>query len=300
MLLTVSKKNNILILITTSLVVLIGACNAPEKTKNDGVDNVSEEYEESPLDHNVSEAKKIFYMLPSPIETAALLKKAGAHYDKDVLNPIENVSKYELAKSKAINLGVYGADLGLASVFDQSQEAMFFISNCKKLADGLGITEAFDQQTLERLEANINDKDSLLHLISETYWITDNYLQSNERSNLSALIMCGGWVEGLYIAVRLQENTGGELLKKRIAEQKYSLNHLLEIVTAYKDAPGMKEVYDELLDLYNIFTQIKLVESEQSEKTNVIGTKKELQITKEQLEAINASVTKIRNNYINS
>ncbi|MBL7984091.1 MAG: hypothetical protein JNM91_03795, partial [Flavobacteriales bacterium] len=59
----------------------------------------------------VRKTKNIFHNIPSPMETAALLKKAGAEYDKDILNDPNNRSKYTSASKQALNLGIYGADL---------------------------------------------------------------------------------------------------------------------------------------------------------------------------------------------
>ena len=187
----------------------ISSCSDSVSEKNDqGVSS------EEVLQHNIEETKALFYSLPSPIETASILQKTGAEYDATILNPVVNVNKYELASTKAINLGIYGSDLSYASVFDQTQEVMFYISSCKKLADGLGLSNAFDAKTMSRMEENINDKDSLLHLISDSYWMADAYLEENERSNLSALIISGGWVEGLYIATQLARSNPNKEVQK--------------------------------------------------------------------------------------
>ena len=163
------------------LIMLFGSCTE---------DIVLEQQEEKEMVINkVEEVKSIFYTLPSPIETASLLQKAGAKYDGSILNPVINISRYELASMKALNLGIYGSDLSCASVFDQTQEVMFYLSSCKKLADGLGLEKAFDTETMKRMEENINNKDSLLQLISDSYWLADSYLKENDRSNLSALII---------------------------------------------------------------------------------------------------------------
>ncbi|MBL4651406.1 MAG: hypothetical protein JKY53_00875 [Flavobacteriales bacterium] len=257
------------------------------------------------LQHNVQEAKSIFYMLPSPIETASLMQKAGAEYDASILNPVLNVNKYELASTKALNLGVYGSDLSYASVFDQTQEVIFYLSSCKKLADGLGLTNAFDAATMVRIEENINDKDSLLHLISDSYWMVDAYLEENERSNLSALIISGGWVEGLYIATRLALTNPTQELVDRVAEQKLSLTHLLAIINTYKGDHGdVNDVYTELLEIQTIFDKIELTKETVETSTNLetgittIGGATRMTLSNAVLEEISTKIESIRNRYI--
>jgi hypothetical protein len=230
-------------------IVMLAGCGG----ENDYAESTIVEEDSSMVSHGADAAKRMFFMLPSPIETSSLLQKAGASYESSILNPIENISKYDLAKKKAINLGVYGADLSYACVFDQSQEAVFFLTNCKKLADGLGIDKAFDAVMMERIEANLDNKDSILYIISDSYWLADAYLQDNERANLSALIISGGWVEGLYIATQLVSSPRNELIVQRIAEQKNSLEQLLEILNFYEKDDEIKSISFELKDLYTTF-----------------------------------------------
>ena len=44
-------------------------------------------------EYKMDKAKEILYMIPSPIEVVSLLKKAGAEYKGEFLNPAENVFK---------------------------------------------------------------------------------------------------------------------------------------------------------------------------------------------------------------
>jgi hypothetical protein len=72
---------------------------------------------------DASNAQKVFYALPSPIETADLLKKAGATYNKEYLNALDNSTKYNTSAGRALNLGVYGTDLSFTTIFDASSES---------------------------------------------------------------------------------------------------------------------------------------------------------------------------------
>jgi hypothetical protein len=278
-------------------IVMLAGCGG----ENDYAESTIVEEDSSMVSHGADAAKRMFFMLPSPIETSSLLQKAGASYESSILNPIENISKYDLAKKKAINLGVYGADLSYACVFDQSQEAVFFLTNCKKLADGLGIDKAFDAVMMERIEANLDNKDSILYIISDSYWLADAYLQDNERANLSALIISGGWVEGLYIATQLVSSPRNELIVQRIAEQKNSLEQLLEILNFYEDDDEIKSISFELKDLYTTFEKITEVKINKKEnQTSLVGESKELILTPEVLNEIKNKVTTIRNQFINN
>jgi hypothetical protein len=75
---------------------------------------------------NINQAKQIFYAMPSPLETAMLVKSAGAAYDEDLLNSIDNAGNYTTNRSMALNLGIYTCDLSFASLFDQTQTSISY------------------------------------------------------------------------------------------------------------------------------------------------------------------------------
>ena len=88
----------------------------------------------------IKAAKQIFYSLPSPLETAMILKRAGAKYNEEILNSADNTSRYNTNKSMALNLGIYSTDLSYASLFDQTQASIRYMTASKKMAEGLGIS----------------------------------------------------------------------------------------------------------------------------------------------------------------
>ena len=249
--------------------------------------------------------KKIFYNIPSPMETAALLKKAGAEYNSKILNDVKNVDRYTAASQQALNLGVYGADLSYASVFNHTQESMFYTSCSRKLADRLGVTSAFNDSTLELMQSKMNDRDALLDIISETYWDVDAYLKDNGRDNISALMIAGGWVEGLYIATQVSASNDTPELRQRIAEQKHSLGDLVGLIGAYQaDDARLEGVKTDLAALQTLFAQVTMpapgATVTQENGTAVIGgNSPAATLTDEQLKSIREKTATIRNSYIN-
>jgi len=129
-----------------------------------------------------SQNKEGFYNFPQPIEQVQLLQKAGATYDKSILNPLENVSKYSVIKSQALNLGVYGADLSYAAVFNQPQDVVLYLAASKKLAEALNIKDDFYTEIMKRMERSSGNKDSLLHIVSDVYQESNESLKENDQS----------------------------------------------------------------------------------------------------------------------
>lgn len=252
-----------------------------------------------------TKAQNVFYSIPSPIETTSLLKGAGARYNASYLNPIENVSKYSTAASRALNLGIYGSDLSFTSIFDQTQESMLYLQCTNKLATSLGINGAFDENTTSRIEANLENRDSLLTIISDSYWNADSYLKQNGQPGVSALIIAGGWIEGLYIATEIAANTKNADIVKRIGEQKLSLDNLVGLLDNYKSAnEGVNDMYGKFSELKKIYDAIPSQPSETTASTDqksgvtTIGNSSSYTLTPEQLKAISDKAAEIRNRII--
>jgi len=246
----------------------------------------------------------VFYSIPSPIETTTLLKKAGATYDKDYLNDIKNVSRYSSASSKALNLGVYGADLSFTSIFEQTQESMLYLKCSSNLANGLGIGDVFGPATISRVEANMKNRDSLLDIISDAYWTADAYLKENDRPGISALVIAGGWVEGLYIATRIASVTNNDDVITRIAEQKLSLENLIGLLENTPSEEAIAKLLKELKSLKTVYDKIDFNHQKPETSTDVtthvttIGGGSSISINKEQLKDISNKVEVIRSNII--
>jgi hypothetical protein len=284
--------------------MLLASCGGPTGTHDslgadEGADTATQNV-------RVSRTKAILYSIPSPMETASLLKKAGAEYQMRILNDVNNVNSYTSSSAQAINLGIYGADLSYATVYNHTNESMLYTSCARKLADKLGVMAAFNDTIIERMQTNVGDRDSLMDIISETYWSVDAYLKENDRDNYSALMIAGGWVEGLYIATQVAGSSPANELRQRIAEQKYSLNDLSALLGTYDDTgdpalAGVKADIASLLALYEGVANAGGATQVQAEDgvTVIGGGGPALTINDEQLAALKAKVMAIRNTYIN-
>ena len=49
--------------------------------------------------------------IPNPVEMSSLLHNNGVAFSSELLNPTDNISKYNTNYKKAINMGIYGTDL---------------------------------------------------------------------------------------------------------------------------------------------------------------------------------------------
>ena len=293
------------------LVLLFGMKCKSDKSKQKDT-NMADYLSEDDIFDDIDKAKKIFYALPSPLETAMIIKSAGAGYDEQLLNPTQNTSNYTTNKSLALNLGIYTTDLSFASLFDQTQTAVKYMEATKKMAEDLDITDAIDDQTIKRLEDNLNNRDVIMDIISETFLNSSSYLKENDRPAVAAIVLVGGWIEGLYIATQLVEDKPLEnnKLVDRIAEQKLSfkiVQRMLEenkknqtgqenkdITELMQDLTGLKKAFD------NIKVETSEIKVEPDSNTNVANLRSQtkITITKEAFDELKQTVTTLRTNFV--
>jgi len=250
-----------------------------------------------------NKAKQVIYGIPSPIETAMLMKRAGAKYNQDFLNPLSNLGNYTTTKSMALNLGVYSADLSFASMFDQSQASIKYLSATKKLADDLGILNAIDKSIITRMENNINNRDSVMEIISETFMNSNSFLKENDRGEIAAIILTGGWMEGLYIGTQIVKNTASNKeLMERIADQRLSLNTLISLLNEYKNDANVQSILPEMEKLKKVFDKIQTSSSKmeviEKDGKSIISSTSEVKFTPEIFNELEKTISEIRSNII--
>ena len=195
------------------------------------------------------------FSVPSPHQMAFLAKNQKVDYNKEFLNPTSNASKYTNDFKKALNMGVYGANLGYVNIYEQNQDAINYFAVIKSLATQLNIIGAFNPKVISRIEKNMNNKDSLLYIVSTTYRNADQYLKDNRRDDMGVLILTGGWVESVYIMTQICAKQKNDEIMYRIGEQKHPLENLIKILSPfYASSFGRRAVaYLYTLYVYSLF-----------------------------------------------
>ncbi len=286
------------------------SCQSSDKKQNkseqDQLVESAQEVDEKMME-DFNKSKLIFYSLPSPLETAMLIKRSGARFDNEILNPTSNVSNYNTNLKMALNLGVYSADLSYTSLFDQTQSTIQYMGCAKKMAEGLSILDAIDEDTMKKLEDNMNNRDAVLEIISETFMSSNSYLKENDRQAISVMVLVGGWVEGLYLASALTNGSmeNNKRLLDRIIYQKLSLITVMNLLESYQDNEDIQYLYGRMNELKAIFEQVKIVntskvqsETDAENKITTIKADSETHISKEVFEALINKVAEIRNEFI--
>ncbi len=286
--------------------VILTACSGGDTDTNPEIQpedtTKSETNEVNPL--NVVPVGGAMFSVPSPIQLGSIIQKSGAPYNADILNNPKSYEGYVDLVSQSLNLGVYGADLGYCALYDKQQESIGYIRSAQKLSDILGISDAFDVETIQSVERNLDNKDSLLYIISNSYRKADDYLQTSDLKHIGALIIVGGWIESVHFAGILgKENKSAEVVDM-IGMQKHTINTMLDkMLERYFNEPGVEEVYNDLDDIRTSFNKVNInyeyiaPETNKDKKTTTLKSKATVEMSDEVfyeiVEKINTIRTKI-------
>ncbi len=296
-----------LVLLAT-LAFLLGSCGSSGEEANlqGGIDSILQGTDVV----TVSEAEidEIIQSLPSPAEMSAMIKSFGAPFSKNYLSSPEKADDYDTNFKKALSLGILSADLGYLNVYEKTNESVNYLGTIRKISDDLNVGQFFDFHTLKRLATNSEDLDSLMFLSQRSFRQMDDYLRKNRRSNLSALVVTGVWIESLYLLAQIVQNDlTAKDLADRIGEQKVILNMLNKVLQQYKAQDSnfdkLAGNFQKLADAYEgvsietVPGEVKTVVIDGIEVTTT-GDKSIVEISNEQLINIIKIVENIRNKLI--
>jgi hypothetical protein len=261
------------ILVILSLILMV-SCGEEVKIAPPSTDSNNEPAQEFVYSarqlNELKTASKVVYNLPSPSEMAEILYETNTIYDVEILSNPKAEGKYNTDVTRALNLGVYFADLSFTSMFDYPQQAMLFMSAAQGLSEELDIEGVFKEELFTRLEENSSSKDSIMEIVSYTYLETDFYLQENDRSVIAKAILAGAWIEGLYIATHLKtEDSGTEEIWKKIGDQKRGLTNLINMVEDCNE-PQLQEFILKLRKLEKAFESVEILTYKEVPDTTLI------------------------------
>ena len=288
------------VFLLTALAVVVGAC------QNNRVKQVESSVESSlavSVDTGSQTIKfgNTLFSLPSPYQLTMMVKNADVKFNESLMNPVGNNSNYTSQFQKCVNLGVYGADLAYLNIYEQMPLVMNVFSVSKVLANDLDLLATFNSELVSRVEKNIDNNDSLLYIMTNTYRDIDIYLKESRRQKEGALILAGGWVEAMYILTQLAVDTKNQELIQHVGESKQPLDNLVKILTPYYSGnQEIKELLDSLMDLTNDFEGVeqsytyKVPEIDAENKVTVIKSVSKVVVKDADLQNIAKKIKNIR------
>ncbi|MBQ3676045.1 MAG: hypothetical protein II926_01570 [Bacteroidales bacterium] len=297
------KKLGIFILLGVSVLLPV-ACN--NKAEDESTTNEDEVAQNENLNKNlVGMINGTIYCVPSPYEIMAHVQNLNLQYNQTLPNSVLNLNLYESNFKKLLNMGIYGIDVSYMSLYDQVSEALNYFAALKTLANQIELSSVFDAFTMERLEDNMNNQDSLLHILTKKFQESDRLLKGENQIAEASLIMTGCWIESLYLLTQIEKMKPDPRTTQKIAEHKFAAETILNILRPYYDKNSdFKNLINDIVDICYEFDGIEYNYSYVPPTTypnkhlTVINSESTLEILPEHVELITQKIETLRNKII--
>jgi uncharacterized membrane-anchored protein YhcB (DUF1043 family) len=195
-----------------------------------------------------SQIQKNVYPLPSSAEVIKMLTQLEVGYIIGTTNPVANTRKYFSSTTRAINLGVFGADLSYVTLYNIQQEVINYLNAIRSLANELNMSKIYNEELYTKIKQNFDNRDELVKILTGSFNDTYAYLSENDQQPLALLVVGGAWVEGMYLTTHVSEaayQVAG--ISKVLLEQKKSFELYLDITKPYATDPSVGD-FVKLLD----------------------------------------------------
>ena len=256
-------------------------------------------------DENIT---NIINSIPSPLEISFLIKDEGIQYDNSYLNNPDNVSRYNSNHEKALNLGIYGTDLGYTDIYGQSQDGLEYLVAIRSIANDLGIGQYFDFDLIRSLTESSDNLDSLLLVTSNNFNRINDHFQEQKRSELSVALLLGGWIESLHLTCQVAlDRPETQALKERIGEQKIILENMMILLDVYAaNNPALGEIHTSLKQLQTLYEDVEITYTYEESTSKIVdgvlviedNSSSQVDITDEKITEIANLTKEIRNNIV--
>lgn len=294
-------------LLILAVAVLFMSCGGGKKADDQDFQSTIDSLKNVPkIDEEL--VNGILQQIPSPLEISSILKESGSKYDASILNSDQNLPKYNNNFSKALNLGVFGTDLGYTNIYEQSKDGIKFLASIKSLANDLNIGQFFDIETIGRLASNSKNLDSLLLITTQNFNDINSYLQNQSRSQISVLLLTGGWVEAMQIVCQVAaKSPGNKDLAEKIGEQQIILDQLVLLFDLFKDDTNMASLLKDLNELKAAYAGIEIITVRKPSTMKIVdgvavitdNSSTTINITPENVKQITQIVNTLRTKIIN-
>jgi hypothetical protein len=194
------------------------------------------------------------YPLPTSAEVIKMLTDLEVGYIIGISNPVENTKKYFSSTTRAINTGVYGADLSYATLYNMSQQVINYLDAIRSLANELNMSKIYNAALYDSIKKNYDNRDDLVRILTSAFNDTYVFLADNDQQPLALLVVGGAWVEGMYLTTHVSEaayQVAG--ISKVLIEQKKSFDLYLEITKPYANDPSVSDFVKKLDPIKKVY-----------------------------------------------
>ena len=277
-----------------SMVILFNACNQSNKSSSNGA------FIQDPAGSSISaDAFEVIYSLSLPTDNAGLFEETGTGFNPDFLIPLDRIPFYDTPGQMAMLTGALGVDLSYCKLFERVLESADTYKHIELLADKLDLPKEIFEKSSTDLEQYLSKPDSLTKLINQVYSDVDSYFKENNQGSLASLSLLGGWMEAMYIGVRIYQDNSILEMSDRILQQKYGLNSLIGLLANHQESLMVRRYMHRLNKLKKAYEQVEIkypqegFQMKQKERT-FHATAAEINYRSETLEEICQVILQVR------
>jgi uncharacterized membrane-anchored protein YhcB (DUF1043 family) len=233
---------SVILLIMTFGLVIMPSC------KNRSAERTKKKVELEKVKEIQGQIETNVYPLPTSAQVIKMLTELQVGYIIGISNSVENTKKYFTSQSRALNLGVYGADLSYATLYNVEQEVINYLNSIRTLASELNMGQLYNEELYDKIKKNFDNRDELVNILTKAFNDSYSYLSDNGQQSLALLVVGGAWVEGMYLTTHVSEaayNIAG--ISGVLLEQKKSFEMYLDITKPYAGDPVISD-FLKLLD----------------------------------------------------
>lgn len=273
---------------TLLLLLAVSACNSEKKNNDESTDIQP--------DTSSLVIKTILYTVPSPFETAMLIKRFDLAFKPELVLEPKHANQLVAEQAIAVNLGIYYTDACYAAVNNEMHllekyfEAISKLTLKLKLAGKIQVPKLSSTPTPQQ-------RSEILQILSESYLNTCIALQTGGKGNLAALTVTGGWIESGYLYSNLINNE--KVLKSDLTESLLSLGMSLQgimsLIENNDSENGLIVFKDDFSQLNAIFD--KLQQQLTVENTEKLKTNHAILISDSEIEILTQTIIDLRNKY---
>ena len=247
----------------------------------------------------VTDDDEVIYNLPSALQIAYVFKKSGAGFISTLLNNKSNFSKYNTSNYKrAINFGVYSADLAYCIFNKKYQESKEYLKSCKEMGSYLSLNQAFESDNMaQRFDKNIAIEDSVVKIVSNIQLKTDMMFEQNKQKHITVIAFAGAWTESMYIATEVYAKDKNKKVLSSLMEQLLLSEIIIKALKVHKaseqELPDLINSIEKINAQFNSIVSVKsAMEKDEEMDFNLMA------VTDNELKSISESVKALRTSMV--
>ncbi len=241
---------------------------------------------------------EVSYNLPSALQIAYVFKKSGAGFVPALLNDKANSNKYNTSNYKrAVNFGIYSADLAYCLFNKKYQESKEYLKACKDMGTYLGLNSAFESDNMaQRFDKNIANEDSVIKIVSNVQLKTDVMFEQNKQKHITVIAFTGAWTESMYIALEVYSKDKNKKVLSSLLEQLLLSETIIKALKSHesseKEMATLISAVEKINTEFNAIAAVKsaIEKDEEMDFNSMAVTEGELKIISESVKSLRTSM----------